>query len=55
MTPSLNCDAIEPGLAEAVMQAPTWVQQWMLASPREPPRWRTSRPPEGMDDGAWCG
>src|SRR5262249_23389443 len=51
----LNCDAIEPGLAEAIMQAPTRVQRWMLAPPREPPRWRTSLPPDGMDDGSWCG
>jgi hypothetical protein len=48
--------AIEPGLAEAVMQAPTRVQRWMLAPPPpDAPRWRTSSPPSGMDDGAWCG
>jgi len=51
----LNCDAIEPGLVQAIMQAPTRVQRWMLAPPRDPPRWRTSSPPDGMDDGAWCG
>ena len=51
----LNCDAIEPGLAEAIMQAPLRVQHWMLAPAYEPPRWRTSLPPDGMDDGAWCG
>ena len=50
----LNCDVLEPGLAEAIMKAPTRVQRWMLAPPREPPRWQTSRPLEGMDDGSWC-
>jgi hypothetical protein len=44
----LNCDAIEPGLASAIMQAPSQVQRWMLAPPRDPPRWRTSLPPDGM-------
>jgi hypothetical protein len=28
----VNCDAIEPGLAKAIMQAPTRVQRWLLAS-----------------------
>ena len=51
----LNCDAIDPGLAKAIMQAPLRVQRWMLAPAYEPPRWRTSLPPDGMDDGAWCG
>jgi hypothetical protein len=51
----LSCDAIEPGLAEALSQMPLKLQRWMLAPPRDPPRWRTDRPPQGMDDGAWCG
>ena len=51
----VNCDALEPGLAHAIMQAPSRVQRWMLAPPRDPPRWRTSAPPEGMDDGSWTG
>jgi hypothetical protein len=51
----LNCDAIEPGLAEAIMQAPSRVQRWMLAPPRESPRWRTSLPSEEVDNGSWCG
>jgi hypothetical protein len=51
----LNCDAIEPGLVQAILQAPTRVQRWLLAPPRDSPRWRTSLPPDGMDDGNWCG
>jgi hypothetical protein len=58
----LNCDAIEPGLAQAVMQAPTRVMRWMLAPPREPPPWRyreTGAEREAREqresDGAWCG
>ena len=38
-----------------VSQAPSRVRRWLLASPRDPPRWRTSSPPDGMDDGSWCG
>jgi hypothetical protein len=34
---------------------PPQVGAFMLYEPREPPRWRTNWPPEGMDDGAWCG
>jgi hypothetical protein len=48
-------DAIEPGLANALMQAPTRVQRWMLAPPYKPPRWRSSPPSAESDDGAWCG
>jgi hypothetical protein len=51
----VNCDAIEPGLAAAIVQAPSRVMRWMLAPPREPPPWRTSPPPPGIDDGSWCG
>jgi hypothetical protein len=51
----VNCDTIEPGLAEAIMQAPTRVQRWMLAPAYEPPWWRSSLPPDRMDDGSWCG
>jgi hypothetical protein len=51
----VDCSAIEPGLAEAIMQAPTRVQRWMLAPSYDPPRWRTSLPSDEMDDGAWCG
>jgi len=36
----VDCSAIEPGLANAIMQAPTRVQRWMLAPPYEPPPWR---------------
>ena len=36
----LNCDALEPGLAEAIMQAPRALQRWFLAPPGDPPRWR---------------
>ena len=54
-TKPLNCDTIEPGLAEAIVQAHARMQRWMLAPPRDPPRWRTSAPPEGMDDGSWTG
>ena len=36
----LNCDAIESGLTEAVMQAPRALQRWMLAPPGDPPPWR---------------
>jgi hypothetical protein len=52
---SLCCDAIEPGLASAIMQAPTRVMRWMLAPPRDPPPWRSNGPPPGADDGSWCG
>ena len=38
--PRNSHDAIEPGLADAIMHAPTRVQRWMLAPPREPPPWR---------------
>jgi hypothetical protein len=58
----LSCDAIEPGLASAIMQAPTRVQRWMLAPPYDPPRWRyreTGAEREAREqcesDGAWCG
>jgi hypothetical protein len=58
----LNCDAIEPGLAQAIMQAPSRVQRWMLAPPREPPPWRyreTGAEREAREqcerDGAWYG
>jgi hypothetical protein len=34
---------------------PPRVAAFMLYEPREPQRWRTSSPPDGMDDGAWCG
>jgi len=47
----VNCDAIEPGLVLAINQMPTKLQRWMLA----PPRWQTNSPPDGMDDGSWCG
>jgi hypothetical protein len=40
----LNCDAIEPGLAQAITQAPSRVQRWMLAPPREPPPVADQRP-----------
>jgi hypothetical protein len=51
----LNCDPLEPGFVQAVREAPTRLQRWFLAPPREPPRWRTSLPSDGMDDGAWVG
>jgi hypothetical protein len=51
----VDCSAIEPGLVEAISQMPTKLQRWMLASPYDPPRWRTSLPPVGMDDGSWTG
>jgi hypothetical protein len=47
----LNCDAIEPGLVEAISQMPAKLQRWMLAPPREPPRWRTDRPT--TETGRW--
>jgi hypothetical protein len=31
------------------------VAAFMLYTPRDPPRWRTSPPPDGADDGSWCG
>jgi hypothetical protein len=34
---------------------PPQVAAFMLYEPPEPPRWRTSLPPDGADDGAWCG
>ena len=34
---------------------PPRVAAFMLYEPREPQRWRTSSPRDGMDDGAWCG
>jgi hypothetical protein len=34
---------------------PPQVAAFMLYEPRELPPWRTNWPPEGMDDGAWCG
>src|SRR5262245_46415415 len=55
-------DAIGLGLAEAIMQAPTRVQRWLLAPPRDPPPWRyreTAAEREAREqcesDGAWCG
>jgi len=51
----VNCDPLEPGLVEAISRMPTKLQRWMLAPPRDPPRWRTSPPSDEMDDGAWCG
>jgi hypothetical protein len=54
--PPLNShDAIEPGLANAIIEAPIRVQRFLLTPPRDLPRWRTSLPPPGMDDGAWVG
>jgi hypothetical protein len=32
---------------------PLPVARFFLHQPRDPPRWRTSPPPDGMDDGAW--
>jgi hypothetical protein len=51
----LNCDAIESGLAAAVLQMPRRVQRFLLAPPRYPPPWRSAGPPAGADDGSWCG
>jgi hypothetical protein len=58
----VNCDVIDPGLAEAIMQAPTRVQRWMLAPPRDPPPWRRQESEDEREfreqseiDGAWCG
>jgi hypothetical protein len=48
-------DAIEPGLAEAVLQMPRRVQRFLLAPSRYPPPWRSAGPPAGADDGSWCG
>jgi len=60
--PVVNCYPIELGFAEVVMQAPTRVQRWMLAPPRDPPPWRyreTGAEREFRErcesDGAWCG
>jgi hypothetical protein len=36
----LDCSALEPGLVEAISQAPARVARWMLYEPPEPPRWR---------------
>jgi hypothetical protein len=40
---------------EVLRSLPLPVARFFLYEPRTPPRWRTSRPPDGMDDGAWCG
>jgi hypothetical protein len=62
IAPPLGSDAIEPGLASAIMQAPTRVMRWMLAPPREPPPWRRQEAVgqrahrEMIEDcGAWVG
>jgi hypothetical protein len=34
---------------------PPQVAAFMLYEPPEPLRWQTSRPPEAMDEGSWCG
>jgi hypothetical protein len=57
----LNCDAIEPGLVQAIMQAPSRVQQWLLAPPRDPPPWRAETTEQREEReffeelGGWCG
>ena len=40
---------------EVLRSLPLPVARFFLHEPRTPPRWRTSRPPDGWDDGAWCG
>ena len=58
---SVNCDAIESGLAEAIMKAPSRVQRWMLAPPRDPPPWRAKTAGQRKEReffeelGGWCG
>jgi hypothetical protein len=62
MPASIDCSGIEPGLAEAVIQAPSRVRRWMLAPPREPPPWRRQESEgerahrEALEDlGGWAG
>ena len=38
---------------EVLRSMPLPVARFFLHQPRDPPRWRTSPPPDGMDDGAW--
>jgi hypothetical protein len=55
----LNCDPIEPGLFQAISQAPRALQRWFLASP---PPWRRQQTlseqahREMLEDcGSWVG
>jgi hypothetical protein len=45
-------DLLDPAVLRTM---PPRVAAFMLYEPPDPPRWRTSAPPEGMDDGAWTG
>jgi hypothetical protein len=54
--------AIESGLAQAAIQAPTRLQRWFLAPPRDPPPWRRQETLEERahrvqleDRGSWVG
>jgi hypothetical protein len=40
---------------ESLQSMPPRIAAFMLREPRTLPPWRTNRPPEGTDDGAWCG
>ena len=45
-------DLLDPAVLRTM---PPRVAAFMLYEPRTPPPWRTGRPPDGMDDGSWCG
>jgi hypothetical protein len=40
---------------EVLRSLPLQVGRFFLHEPRTPPRWRTTSPPDGADDGSWCG
>jgi hypothetical protein len=41
--------------SEVLRSLPLQVARFFLHEPRDLPRWQTSAPPEGMDDGVWTG
>src|SRR5262245_60132624 len=47
--------ALPPPSPDWLRSLPPKVARFFLHEPPSPPRWQTSAPPDGMDDGAWCG
>lgn len=45
-------DLLDPAVLRTM---PPKIAAFMLSQQRDLPRWRSSLPPDGFDDGAWCG
>jgi hypothetical protein len=45
-------DLLDPAVLRTM---PPKVAAFMMFEPPDPPPWRTKPPPDGMDEGSWCG